>query len=831
MQRILVVGAGFAGATYARELAESGYRVEVIDRRPHVGGNAYDETVGTGVRVHRYGPHLFHTNNAGVVEWLRKFGEFVPYQHRVTALLPDGRNLVPLPINRRTINTVFGVALRDEPEVRAFLARMAVPCEKPRNAAEHLASQIGTDLTDLFFRPYTKKMWALDLEEMDTSVVKRIPLRYDDEDRYFPGDKFQMMPRGGYAAVITCILDHPSISVTIGTAFDRVMLADFDFCFNSMPIDEYFDFVLGPLPYRSIRFHHWEETFDGGIGETPVVNYTDSACFTRQTDWSRIPCHVQLHTGRKTLTREEPCDYTENNLERYYPVKTSDGRYQAIYAQYKVLAEREARLRFIGRCGTYQYLDMDQVINQSLQGVRAWLAGRHRVGTGATLNRRRLLCAAAAMVPAMAAEAAQGEGNAAMPDEVVDVRQFGAKADGVTDDAPAFNAALRSLRERQHKLGGFTVGPKLLIPAGTYCIADSIDMTQLQSINMLIDGNGAVLLARCGGKPVIDALGSRWLAVRDLTVIGDKAAPPSVGIQIGRARNGVVADDHRFANVKLIGHYTLACLVNVAAETSGFDHLLLWNDYADPNSYCLIQDGLDHFATRSAFIPETPNRDQDDSFNENEFINCDFRHGGGGVPVWLGDTARHRFYRCYAAGGGRAAFVVYCGNNSHTMLDVDCHCETKALKSVFLLTGTRQFVPVQGFSYIDHRTFASRSVFTCEPPVQHVALRDARIEIGSFAVERCRVFDDPRKWQMTGHYSSADERAWNGAGGFRGTLLQGDAVGLVGPVALTVQAGPTEQRPAGLGSGDAGRLFLDLAKGRLVVWSGHAWLDSTGKPN
>lgn len=375
-KRVLVVGAGFAGATYARELAEAGFLIDVIDRRGHIGGNAFDETFDNGIRVHRYGPHLFHTNNDGVVEWLTRFGEFALYKHRVTALLPDSRTLVPLPINRQTINRVFGLALQGESEVRAFLASLAVKCEEPRNAAEYLASQIGTELTDLFFRPYTKKMWALDLEDMDASVVKRIPLRYDDEDHYFPADKFQLIPRDGYTTIIRSILDHPGIGVMVSTAFEKAMLADYHFCFNSMPIDEYFDAAYGPLPYRSIRFHHREEPSEGGIGETSVVNYTDASRFTRQTDWSRIPCHVQRDTGRKTLTREEPCDYTENNLERYYPVKTSDGRYQAIYKKYRELASREPRLQFIGRCGTYQYLDMDQVINQSLLGVRKWLTSR-----------------------------------------------------------------------------------------------------------------------------------------------------------------------------------------------------------------------------------------------------------------------------------------------------------------------------------------------------------------------------------------------------------------------------------------------------------------------
>ena len=375
MSRILVVGAGFAGATYARELAAAGHHVEVIDKRPHIAGNAHDEVLADGTRIHRYGPHLFHTNNTRVVDWLKRFGAFVPYEHRVTALLPSG-GLAPLPVNRTTVNLVFGASLRTEQEMAAFLESVSVSCEAPRNAAEYLASKIGTRLTDLFFRPYTKKMWALDLEEMDAAVVKRIPLRHDDEDRYFPGDRFQMLPRNGYTAVIQAILEHPEIGVSTGTPFDKAMLPEFDFCFNSMPIDEYFDFALGPLPYRSIRFHHRAESSEYALGTTPVVNFTDTGRFTRQTDWSRLPAHIVRETGRKTVTLEEPCGYEANDYERYYPVKTHDRRNETLYERYKALAEGDPKLRFIGRCGTYQYLDMDQVINQSLQGVQAWMAGR-----------------------------------------------------------------------------------------------------------------------------------------------------------------------------------------------------------------------------------------------------------------------------------------------------------------------------------------------------------------------------------------------------------------------------------------------------------------------
>ena len=371
-KNILVVGAGFAGACYAREIAEAGHTVAVIDRRPHIAGNAYDAVSPDGVRVHQYGPHLFHTDNEAVVKWVSRFGELTPYEHKVNAYLPPDR-FVPLPVNRQTINTVFHLSLADDQAVADFLATQGEPIEDPKNAGEYLRSRIGPVLTDLFFRPYTKKMWDLDLEDLDTAVVKRLPLRFDTEDRYFPGDRFQFLPTLGYTALFERLLDHPGIEVTLGQEFDKTMLGEFDACFNSMAIDAYFDNAFGPLPYRSIRFHHRSQPSDGPA-RASVINFTDRGPYTRETDWSLLPDHRVHDTGRTTITREEPCDYIDNDLERFYPVKTSDGRYEAIYARYKRLAEEVGECQFIGRCGTYRYLDMHQVINQSLAGARRWLA-------------------------------------------------------------------------------------------------------------------------------------------------------------------------------------------------------------------------------------------------------------------------------------------------------------------------------------------------------------------------------------------------------------------------------------------------------------------------
>ena len=359
-----MVGAGFAGAVHARTLAEAGFAVDVIDRRPHVAGNAYDETDQTGVRVHRYGPHLFHTNNERVVEWITRFGTFIPYEHKVEACV--GGAFLPLPVNRRTIEAVFGVTLADAASTERFLREVAVPIGSPANAAEYLRAQIGDRLTDLFFRPYTRKMWGVELEDMSAGVVQRIPIRTDEEDRYFPSDRFQMLPADGYTAVFERILHHPLVTVRLLTPFERGMLRDYAHCFNSMAIDEYYGERFGPLPYRSIRFHHERRPAGVSFGTAATVNFTDDGPITRETDWSRLPGHRLAAGPEKTVTREEPCDYRDNALERYYPVKTSDGRFDAVYQRYRAHAADETAMTFIGRCGTYQYLDMHQVINQSL---------------------------------------------------------------------------------------------------------------------------------------------------------------------------------------------------------------------------------------------------------------------------------------------------------------------------------------------------------------------------------------------------------------------------------------------------------------------------------
>lgn len=372
MNKILVVGAGMAGAVYARELADAGHLVHVIDQRDHIAGNCFDFVDQCGVRVHRYGPHLLHTSNEAVVSWLSRFTDWVPYEHKVVAKLPDG-DMVPLPVNLTTVNHVFGQELKTQEEVSHFLKTVSVERHPVLTAEDHLYSTIGETLTDLFFRPYTKKMWAMDLREMDAAVVKRLGVRSDREDRYFPNDSFQAMPKSGFTAMFERILDHRNIDVALGTKFEKSMMRQFSHCFNSMPIDEFYEYEFGQLPYRSIKFHASRRPASEADSHV-VINFTDDGPFTRETWWHNIPAHRPVETAEVICTVEEPCDYRDNQMERYYPVKTHDGRYDELYRRYKARADLDDRLTFIGRCGTYQYLDMHQVVNQSLMGVGKWLA-------------------------------------------------------------------------------------------------------------------------------------------------------------------------------------------------------------------------------------------------------------------------------------------------------------------------------------------------------------------------------------------------------------------------------------------------------------------------
>ncbi len=369
-QRILIVGAGFAGATIARELADSGrYQIQLIDRRDHIGGNAYDPVDdGLNLRIHRYGPHIFHTNDQGIFEYLSRFTEWLPYRHRVEARV-DHVGYVPFPINRVTINKVCRQQLQDEEDTIAYLNNIRCHHKHPANAQEVAESIYGTELTELFFSRYTRKMWGIELSTLPASVLQRLPVRYDSNSSYF-NDQFQAMPKHGYIGLFENLLDHPSINLSLNCAYEKSMDANYLHVFNSMPIDVYFDQRFGPLPYRSIKFEH--TSLEMHEQPTPTINFTDNSEYTRQTDWRLYP-GCDLGARSVLLTKEIPCNYEDNNYERYYPVKTVDGEPQALYRRYKNEAEKLPNMTFIGRCGQYIYYDMHQVVANSLKIARNFL--------------------------------------------------------------------------------------------------------------------------------------------------------------------------------------------------------------------------------------------------------------------------------------------------------------------------------------------------------------------------------------------------------------------------------------------------------------------------
>lgn len=335
--KVLVVGAGLTGAVIARILAEGGFAVRVIDKREHIAGNAFDFVNAHGIRVHRYGPHLFHTNNARVFAFLSRFTGWLPYRHKAKALLADGR-YVPFPVNRQTARAVG-----------------------------------GENIIDIFFRPYTRKMWGMELEEMNPAVLRRVPVRADDCEDYFPGDKYQALPDGGYAKMTGGILAHDGIKVQLQTPFDKKMEKDYGKVFNCMPPDEYYDFCFGALPWRSIRFCHEHINIGGDNFAQPaaVVNFTTDDGPTRRTEWRHLPGHDNGGGKMTTMTSEYPCCYTENNHERYYPIKDAAGENRKRYRRYAAIPN--AKTTFTGRCGTYAYIDMHQAVNMAMLLARRFV--------------------------------------------------------------------------------------------------------------------------------------------------------------------------------------------------------------------------------------------------------------------------------------------------------------------------------------------------------------------------------------------------------------------------------------------------------------------------
>jgi UDP-galactopyranose mutase len=351
----LIVGAGFAGSVIAERLASQlGAKVLVVDKRNHVGGNAYDRYDEAGLLIHPYGPHIFHTNSARIFQYLSQFTAWRSYEHRVLSHVA-GR-LLPIPINRTTLNDLYGLNLSTEQEVERFLAERVEPIQPVRTAEDVVLSQVGRDLYQKFFSGYTLKQWGLSASQLDKSVTARVPVRTNTDDRYF-SDTYQMMPAGGYTRMFERMLRHKNIKVMLQTQLRDIQdVIPFRRMVYTGPIDEFFDYRFGKLPYRSLRFEHvtlpkeWHQP-------VAVVNYPQDEPYTRVTEYKHLTGQSHAQTS---LTFEYPAD----SGDPYYPVPRPEN--QERYKLYEQLANATPGVEFIGRLATYRYYNMDQVVGQAL---------------------------------------------------------------------------------------------------------------------------------------------------------------------------------------------------------------------------------------------------------------------------------------------------------------------------------------------------------------------------------------------------------------------------------------------------------------------------------
>jgi UDP-galactopyranose mutase len=369
----LVVGAGFAGSVVAERLARgSGKRVLIVDKRPHIGGNAYDHYDEAGLLVHRYGPHIFHTNSAEVFSYLSNFTEWRDYEHRVRAMV-DGK-LLPIPINLDTVNELYGLSLTPA-ECEAYYARVAEARPLIRNSEDVVVSKVGRDLYEKFVKNYTRKQWGLDPSELDPAVLARIPTRTNRDDRYFT-DAFQAMPRHGFTRMFERMLDHPNISLLLQTDYHEVVrsVPHREIVYTG-PVDEFFNYRFGKLPYRSLHFRH--QTLNTELHQpVAVVNYPNEHAYTRVTEFKHLTGQVHPRTS---IVYE----YPSAEGDPYYPVPRPENA--ALYRQYQTLAESTPGVHFVGRLATYRYYNMDQVVAQALT-LYAKLSGARNLS--AAIGRR-----------------------------------------------------------------------------------------------------------------------------------------------------------------------------------------------------------------------------------------------------------------------------------------------------------------------------------------------------------------------------------------------------------------------------------------------------------
>jgi UDP-galactopyranose mutase len=351
----LIVGAGFAGSVLAERLAsQSDRKILIIDTRSHIGGNAYDHYNEEGILVHKYGPHIFHTNSRDVFEYLSQFTEWRPYEHRVKASV-DGQ-LVPIPINLDTVNRLYGLNLTSF-QLEEFFASIAEKIECIRTSEDVVISKVGRELYQKFFRNYTRKQWDMDPSELDKSVTARVPTRTNRDDRYFT-DSYQAMPLHGFTKMFEKMLSHPNIKIMLNTDYREIIdVIPYREMIYTGPIDLFFDYCYGKLPYRSLKFKH--ETINKPVHQpAPVVNYPNEHLYTRVTEFKYL-------TGQEHNKTSIVYEYPRAEGDPYYPIPRTENA--ELYKQYKALADATPEVHFVGRLATYKYYNMDHVVAQALK--------------------------------------------------------------------------------------------------------------------------------------------------------------------------------------------------------------------------------------------------------------------------------------------------------------------------------------------------------------------------------------------------------------------------------------------------------------------------------
>jgi UDP-galactopyranose mutase len=364
-KRILLVGAGLSGAVIARKLAEAGHSAVVLDERAHIAGNCFTERDSdTGVMVHVYGPHIFHTDDEPVWDYVNRFQTFMPYVNRVKTT--SGGRVFLLPINLHTINQFFGKTLRPD-EAREFIASLAdTSIGEPKTFEEQALKFVGRDLYEAFLKGYTVKQWGCEPSQLPASILKRLPVRFNYDDNYF-FHRFQGMPENGYTEMVERILNHERIDVRLGTRFTRPDAASFDHVFYSGPLDGYFDFELGRLGYRTLDFDRF--SYNGDYQGCAVMNYGDlDIPYTRITEHKHFS---PWETHEKSICYREYSRACGPSDIPYYPIRMADEK--ALLERYVELARTQQNVTFVGRLGTYRYLDMDVTIREALDTGDAYI--------------------------------------------------------------------------------------------------------------------------------------------------------------------------------------------------------------------------------------------------------------------------------------------------------------------------------------------------------------------------------------------------------------------------------------------------------------------------